>query len=452
MKKKILVLGGGITGLGVAIRLQERGFDVEVIEKHDEIGGLSATKKVGDYSLDFGPHFILSEDKKTLNDLIGFLNYEMPTFERKAKLYFNGRYYNYPLTARNVLLQMPFKDAAFCALSYLARQILKIFIPKNDNPNFERWAKDSFGNYLYKLFFKPYTEQFWRLPCPTLSPDSIPTNTRLSFYKTLKLLFVKNIVKSSISVVERETTLPLRYPKKGIGELTEAMANRIRQNKGAVHTACSVKLIRREMDNTYGVIADKNGTEIQFTGDEIVSTMPITEMVQMLDPLPSAEVMESASRLGFLSLKILYLITNNKDILDTSYLYNVKRPYNRMAEMNKFSPSLSPRDENMLALELSCHVDDEIWNMEDYDLYERCIKYLSEDKILKKSDVKKYFVLRAQHAYPIYYHDYKPHLNRLLSFVDQTPGLYAVGRSGRYMYMDIDQCWRKGIDAANRVK
>ena len=117
--KKVLVLGGGITGLGAAWRLAEKGVNVEVIEaKKDEIGGLSSTVKKGPYRLDYGPHFFLSERPQLVEKITGLFEEELPTFKRSAQIYFNGRFYNYPLTARNVLLQMhPQMELSFGPLS-----------------------------------------------------------------------------------------------------------------------------------------------------------------------------------------------------------------------------------------------------------------------------------------------------------------------------------------------
>ena len=253
--KKVLVLGGGITGLGAAWKLAEEGVQVEVLEaKKNEIGGLSATIKNGPYRLDYGPHFFLSERPELIEKITGLFEEDLPTFKRSAQIYFNGRFYNYPLTARNVLLQMPIQDAVLSSLSYFVQLIIKplkkIFSKSKTPPSFEDWAKGSFGGYLFKLFFKPYTEQFWQIPCQELSPDSMPTNTRLSFFKTLKLLFVKDIVRSSMSLVERETTLLLRYPRQGIGVISEKIVKQIEHFGGKVHEGWWPKKYPDSRDST----------------------------------------------------------------------------------------------------------------------------------------------------------------------------------------------------------
>jgi len=454
--KKVLILGGGITGLGVAWKLAENNVPVEVIEaKKEDIGGLAATIKKGPYRLDYGPHFFLSEKPELIKKITGLFEEELPAFERSAQLYFHGRFYNYPLTARNVLLQMPISDTLLSTASYFGRllwdSLKKSLATRNKDPNFEEWAKSSFGSYLYRLFFKPYTEQFWQIPCPRLSPDSMPTNTRLSFYKTLRLLFVKDIVRSSMSLVERETTLLLRYPRQGIGEIPQRIVREIKNSNGKVHMGWSIQEVSQRPEGGFTVSASNCLETRSFYGDYLVSTIPLTEFVQMLKPLPPQKVRESAKHLGFLSLIVVYLAINKRKILNSSYLYHLARPYNRIGDMNKFCPDLCSEDENMLALEFTCHKGDSLWNSSDKELFEMSIRHLEEDKVLKRKEVKKIFVLRASHGYPIYLYEYKPHLQNILDFISQTKNLEVVGRSGKYMYMDMDQCMEKGFEVAKKI-
>lgn len=455
--KKVLVLGGGITGLGAAWRLAEKGVNVEVIEaKKDEIGGLSSTVKKGPYRLDYGPHFFLSERPQLVEKITGLFEEELPTFKRSAQIYFNGRFYNYPLTARNVLLQMPIRDAVLSSLSYFSQLILNplktIFSKSKKLPNFEDWAKGSFGGYLFKLFFKPYTEQFWQIPCKELSPDSMPTNTRLSFFKTLKLLFVKDIVRSSMSLVERETTLLLRYPRQGIGVIPEKIVEQIELQGGKVHEGWSAKKISLLPNNTVQVQAINGQKSTVFTADEIISTIPLTELIPILEPKPPKTVQDSVVHLNFLSLIVIYFVVNKREILESSYLYQLGTPYNRIGDMNKFCPDLSPEDENMLALEFTCHQDDALWQASKEELFEISIEHLEKDNVLKREEVKDIFVLKARYGYPIYRSDYKQHLDHILSYLDAIENFHVVGRPGRYMYMDMDQGLQEAFDLVDKIE
>jgi len=448
------VLGGGITGLGVAWKLAENNVSVEVIELKQEIGGLAGTVKEGPYRLDYGPHFILSERPELLEKILSLFTEDLPVFKRSAQLYFHGKFYNYPLTARNVLMQMPLNDAFFCGSSYFLRLIwdtLKKPFSKKHPPNFEEWAKSSFGDYLFRLFFKPYTEQFWQIPVHELSPDSMPTNTRLSFFKTLKLLFVKDIVKSKMSLIERETSLLLRYPRQGIGKMASHITERINEGGGKVLTGCRIQEIMRNPDGTFSVSTDCNGKKRTFEGDYVISTLPLTELIPKLRPAPPEEVKNSIGHLGYLSLIVVYLVIPKREILESSYVYHLATPYNRIGDMNKFCPDLCPENENMLALEFTCHKGDSLWEKSKDELFEMSISHLEKDGILKREEVKRIFVLKAPFGYPIYTYHYKNHLDRVREYVRQTPNLEIAGRTGNYKYMDMDQCLHAGFVKAGEV-
>ncbi|MFC2158973.1 FAD-dependent oxidoreductase [Acidobacteriota bacterium] len=456
MKKKVLVLGGGITGLGSAWKLAENGVPVELIELKEEIGGLAGTVKEGPYRLDYGPHFILSERPELLQKILTVFDEELPVFKRSAQLYFHGKFYNYPLTARNVLLQMPIYDSFLCAASYFVRliwnNIRKPFRRNKKPPNFEEWAKNSFGDYLFRLFFKPYTEQFWQIPVRELSPDSMPTNTRLSFFKTLKLLFVKDIVKSKMSLVERETTLLLRYPKQGIGELADKIAKKIEENEtGNIHTGCRINDINRKKDGSWEVSAICHGETRVFSGDHVISTLPVTELIPMLSPAPPPDIFEDLKHLGFLSLIVVYIVIPKREILESSYVYHLATPYNRIGDMNKFCPDLCPEDENMLALEFTCHQGDSHWEKSKEELFEESIKYLEKDGIISRDEVKRIFVLKAPQGYPVYTYGYKKHLDSIRNYINSIPELDIVGRAGNYQYMDMDQCMHLGFLKAEEI-
>jgi len=457
MGKKVLILGAGISGLSLAWKLIEEGVNVEIVESENpEIGGLASTVRNGDYFLDHGPHFFLSESQELIDKVLELFEEDMPSFNRSAQMYFHGRFINYPLTARSVLFQMGPKEALFCAVGYFKsklREAIKNSRHLNQKePNFEEWAINTFGDYLYKIFFRPYTEQFWKIPCNELSLDSIRTSTKMTLFKTLKLLLVKDVVKSNLSLVERETKLILRYPKRGIGEISEKIAQWIEDHGGTINLGWRVNQVKIEHGGKFIISASfKDGKTRDFEGDSVISTIPLNEFAKMLKPLAPSQVLSSADHLGFLSLAVLYLVTDDKQLLNSSYLYHLDRPYKRIADMNKLCSNLCPANENMLSVEFSCHKGDAVWNSQKEKLFDMCIGYLEKDGILKKAGVKKIFILRSAYAYPIYRYEYKFHLNRILQYIDQIDNLEVFGRTGRYMYMDMDQCMLKAFDFANKI-
>jgi len=186
MAKHVIVLGAGISGLSSAWRLGDRGAHVDVLESGLSVGGLAATVRQGSRCLDLGPHSFFSDDREIVDTVCGLFDNKLRSISRKVKLYYKGKYLDYPLTAQGVLVQMGFCSGVCAAGSFLKGKLLrrKRFVPEGEDETVEDWAIANFGEYLYRSFFKPYTEQFWKVPCSELSSKTIPTHTRMSFFNT----------------------------------------------------------------------------------------------------------------------------------------------------------------------------------------------------------------------------------------------------------------------------
>ena len=247
--KKIVILGGGISGLTVAWRLQELGLQAEVYESNDFIGGLAGTVRPEDgrYCLDFGPHFFITQKQEIVERITDLLADDVVSFERSAQLYVQGRFLDYPLSAKNVLLNFPLSDAIASIITFVwaqlksaGRYLIRIDSKKVD---FGEWATANFGNHLAKIFFRPYTEGFWKIPCENLSSEIIPTSTRLNFMKSLKMMFLRKVSGPAKSLTERELVLPLRYPKRVYGVIAETIADRLLNMGGLIrHNARAIKV------------------------------------------------------------------------------------------------------------------------------------------------------------------------------------------------------------------
>ncbi|MFT4579040.1 MAG: protoporphyrinogen oxidase [Nitrospinales bacterium] len=451
-KSRVIILGAGATGLSAGLRFVNRGYEVFILEKADHAGGLAKTITRGDYRLDIGPHHLFSQNEAILKEIIDlFEKDELTVFNRDARLYFHDRYLDYPLTAKNVLFHMGFKHALLSSTSYIWTIIRQLFIKQGNDETFTTWIKNNFGSYLYRIFFKPYTEQFWGIPCEELSIDCIPLASKLSFMKTLKLLFLKRFNSESLSVAERDTTLTLYYPKKGVGEIVKKMQAAFLAKGGKIEMGCSLSNLSCNENNTFTAHYQSNiGEKVETTATHVISTIPIPSLVQVMTPAVPAEIIESANKLEYLSTIVLYIVITDRDIFDCAYLYLINRPYNRVSNVNRFHSDLCPKGENMLALEITCHFNDSVWNSSDDELFELCIPHLKADDFIDESEVKQYFSIRVKSAYPFYRLGYREHLGKIREYFERMPNLVIAGRTGAFKYMDIDQCMEDTAKLADR--
>ena len=458
--KKIVVIGGGVTGLSVAWKLSEKGYEVKVIEMDEFIGGLARSIKMGNYFFDIGPHAFTTKDEevfKKVMDLFKGEPNEMLYTKRTVKMMFRGKYVDYPLSVK-VLFQMGIMSAIMCSLSFAKSKIRTSIYSllgketQNQNLTIKQWAIDSFGKYLYLNFFKPYTEQFWKIETSELSHRVIPASTRTDFAKALKhalknkYLGLSKREPGELSLVERES-MPRYYPKKGFGEIANRIAKQIKSNGGEIYTSQEVDKIILNSENSFDV-KTKDKT---FSGDFVISTIPINNSASKIYPVLEENITKSAKKLEYLSLVLLYLITKKQNILGCLNCYFLDKPYNRISEMNFFSKSLSPQDENILAVEISCHYGSKMWKTSDEEIFSKCMQGLEKDNFLKKADVINYKVIKVPSVYPIYRKDYEIHLKETQECFKKIKNFYSVGRQGQFYYGDIDQMIRIGFDTADKI-
>lgn len=450
MRPQFIILGAGVSGLSLALRL--RGVNVSVLESNKTVGGLAGTLRENSYCMDIGPHSLFSDDKEILHTILSLFEKKLIAKPRNVKFYYKDKYLDYPLTAQSVLFQMGLWSGMRVGLSFLKS---KAFTKKHksiegEEETVEDWAIKSFGKHLYKTFFKPYTEQFWKMSCTELSSRTIPTHTRMSFINTLRLLLRRRFTEADSSLIEREM-LPTYYPDSGFAEIPERIARAAEEKRAQIHTACRAIRVDDVQGAGVRVLFESNGEQKEIEGSHVVSTIPLTEFVKMLNPPAPAEILASADRLDYRALTVLGMVTNKQNILNCGYIYVLDRPYNRVTEMNEFSSVTSPDGENIIAIEIPCLRDSPAWKAPKEELFDMCIGSLAKDGILAPGDVRHLLLIRASHAYPIYRKDYAVNLKRILDYVNERRGISTLGRTGEFIYMDIDKCMRRAFDFADKL-
>lgn len=448
----MIVLGGGVSGLSAAWRLASNGVSVDVLEAHYCVGGLARTERQDGYCLDVGPHSFFSDEQWVVPTILDLFDYTLEPMPRMVKFFYKNKYLDYPLTAQGVLLQMGLLSGLQAAFSYLKGRLFPHRSATLGTPEetVEDWAISSFGEHLYRSFFKPYTEQFWKVSCTQLSSRSIPTHTRMSFLNTLWLLLRRRVTKGGESLIEREK-LPTYYPRTGFGEIPERIGNAVKSCGGNIHTSSKVISVKELASGGMRVFYDKNGEHKEIDGDYVISTIPLTSLAKMLNPAPPPDVLASTDKLDYRSLVVLGMATEKQNVLGCSYIYLLDRPYNRISEMSEFSPYTSPAGENIITVEIPCLRDSAAWKAPKEELFDMCIGALAEDGFVGPGDVKRLFLIKDPFAYPIYRKDYAGHLDRLLEYLKKYKSLATLGRCGEFMYMDIDKCMVRAFDFVDKL-
>ena len=162
------VLGAGPAGLTAAYELGKRDHKAVVLEADDVVGGISRTARVGDWRFDIGGHRFFTK-VTPVRDLWHEIlpDEDFLLRPRMSRIFYRGRFYDYPLRAFNALRNLGVLEAVRCVLSYLWVRIR----PPKDLTTFEGYIASKFGWRLYGIFFKTYTEKVWGVPADQIQAD-----------------------------------------------------------------------------------------------------------------------------------------------------------------------------------------------------------------------------------------------------------------------------------------
>jgi len=454
---KALVLGGGPAGLCAAWNLAQDGHRVLVLEKEAVWGGLALTFERKGFRYDLGPHNIHSRRTSVLSFLSGILGERFVAYNPILQIYFRGRRIAYPLVGLDVLRSIPPWTAAACAASFVATRGLSVFLPgKGDDGTYETWVVNRFGRRFYDIFFGPYSAKVWGIPPRELS--EIVAKKRISV-RSIGELIRGILVKRESYHPENPRLIRNYYPAGGVGEICDYFAAGIRAAGGEIRTGCSVERLLLKGDTIRAVSYQRDGRVETVETDEagepwqVLSTVPINELVGMIEGLVPEPVRAAAAQLDFTSEVLLYLNLDGEQAFDVHLLYFSESvfPFNRIYDIRLFSPEMVPPGKNALCVEVTCTRGDALWQADARQVFERCMPALESHGLLARSRVEDFHIRRLTHAYPRFRVGYQARVNRILDFVDGLQNLVTFGRQGLFTYSNVDDAIWMGFEVAKSL-
>ncbi len=442
--KKVIILGGGLTGLGAAYKLSQAGVEVVVIEEQSRLGGIAASIKRNDYIFDFGPHRFHTNNLMLLEEIKSLVPVELNTVHRKSSIRLMDKYFSYPLEAKNLLFKMnPLKLAqAFFDFVFTVSKN-KIF-PLPDS-SFESWIVNRFGRTLYDLYFGPYTEKLWGIHPANISPDWASQRIALL---NLWDVAMRLLIKKDSTPRTYETRF--YYPFFGSGTFAEKFTERIIKNNGAIHLGAKVDTVTWNKNSVIEITYQKNGSKFIEKADHFISTIPVTDLILMSNPLPQSSLLSSARTLKYRGIVFLFLALKKDRLTDNHWIYcpEKKLVFTRLSEPKNFSARMVPQNASSLCVEISCGKDDKIWHTTKDRIFEYSIASLKKMDLIDSKDVSDFFIDRISHAYPIYDIGYEKHVNTLISYLHSSSNLITTGRQGLFRYGNMDHAIDMGFLSA----
>ncbi|MEO6052035.1 MAG: NAD(P)/FAD-dependent oxidoreductase, partial [Pyrinomonadaceae bacterium] len=437
-KKKIVIIGAGPAGLTAAYQLCKEGVESVVLEKDVVVGGISRTVNYKGYLFDIGGHRFFTK-VKAVDDMWREVLGEKKFLRRSrlSRIYYNKRFFQYPLKATNALLGLGIWNCIMMVGSYAKAQIF----PVKDERSFEDWICNRFGKRLYNTFFKTYTEKVWGMPCNEISADWAAQRIKgLSLISTIKNSLVsaqpqnkRDIIKTLIDAFD--------YPEKGPGQMWEMVAESIQKKGSILKMSSGVEKIFWEKGKVASLEIEVEGKTETISGTDFISSMPMQELVRKLDPPPPTEVLEAAEKLGYRDFLTVSLVINKAELFLDNWIYihdpDVK--VGRIQNFKNWSPQMVPDpNKTCLGLEYFCFEGDGLWTMSDEDLVALGTKELGILGLIDPKDVEDGAVVRMPKAYPVYDGGYAEAVNTIREFISGLGNMYLVGRNGMHKYNNQD--------------
>jgi protoporphyrinogen oxidase len=451
---KAVIVGAGPAGLTAAYELSKQGAPVVVLEIDPEyVGGISRTVNHRGFRFDIGGHRFFSKCREVEDLWTEIAGDDLLDRPRSSRIFYRGQFYTYPLKPFEALSKLGWIESTLCVLSFLAARMRPTPNPKT----FEQWVIKQFGERLYRLFFKTYTEKVWGMSCQEISADWAAQRIKgLSLGSAIKHALAGKGSKNR-NRVAKTLIDTFRYPRKGPGMLWEACAEKVRHLGGVVLLGWKVTSCRFDANENVWVVTCRGagGQLEEYRGEHLISSMPVRELVAQVEPRLPEPVQIAAQSLRYRDFLTVGLIVREQERLADNWIYihddNVK--VGRVQNYKSWSPEMVP-DPAYCAygLEYFCFEGDGLWSATDHDLIELARTELARIKLVSTADVVDGCVIRQPKAYPVYDDAYQAHVATIRrAIVERFPTLHLVGRNGMHKYNNQDHAMMTALLAARNI-
>lgn len=493
-QKKAIIIGAGPAGLTAAYQLLiETDIKPIILEESECVGGLSRTVEYKGNRIDIGGHRFFSKNKQvneiwkqlipiqgasSKDDLLfGIekpLQRDGPDPEqvdrvllvrnRVSRIFYKRQFFDYPLSIKPAtLINLGLLQTIKAGTGYFSA-ILK----KREENSLEDFYINRFGKPLYHMFFEDYTKKLWGVHPSYILPDwGVQRVKALSLKKALKEMFFKTVNRQyksdEASLIEQ-----FIYPKKGPGQLWEAMLDVILNKGGEIHFNTKVTGVKTHNNKIYEVICESSNDSLKnMQGDFFLSSMPVKDLINSMGKTVPNDISIIASNLPYRDFITVGLLVNKLKIKNTTkiktYEYRVPDCWiyiqekdvriGRLQIFNNWSPYMVNDYENniWIGLEYFCSEGDQIWNMSSHDFIRLAVNELDKINIVNKDDIIDAVYIRTKKAYPAYYGSYAQ-FNKIQNYLSHFSNLYCIGRNGQHRYNNMDHSMLTAIEAINLIK
>ena len=428
----ISILGGGMAGLAVGYYAKKNGIPFTIYEAGNRIGGNCVTFRHGDFLFDSGAHRFHDKDNEITEDIKELVGKDLKKVDIPSRIYHKGKFIDFPLSPLNLMTNLGLSTIVRAAGEVIASKMTD----RSEFRNFADFVRRTYGNTIASLFLLNYSEKVWGKPCSELS-------VRISGER-LKGLDVKGLLSAALirrSAQAEHVEGSFYYPAGGIGTIPRKLA----ENCGAGNVLQSSRITRIIHDHNRIAAIEVNG-EGSLPTREVVSTLPLNTVLQLMDPSPPKEILHCAQQLRFRNVILVALFLNTEAITSAATVYfpAAEFPYTRVYEPKNRSVDMSPSGKTSLVAEIPCQTEDALWHADDNQLTGLFRSHLLRIEWIREEEIIGSAVKRMRYAYPILEVGAEENVQRIHSFLQNFRNLKVSGRNGKFVYAWMHNMMRFG--------
>ncbi len=451
-----LVIGGGPAGLTAAYCLSRAGRDVTVLEADPgRVGGISRTVEHNGFLFDIGGHRFFSKSREVVDLWNEILPDDFIDRPRLSRIFYKGKFYAYPLRAIEAFLNLGPVESAACVASYAYARLRPVPDPKT----FHQWVRNQFGERLFRIFFKTYTEKVWGMDCDAISADWAAQRIKgLDLWGAILDGLRRSLGRGPAPAAEGGPVIKtliesFRYPRLGPGQMWETAAEKIRAAGGSVRLGRTVEGLTCDARGLWTVsVRAHDGSRETVTARNIVSTMPLAGLVGAIQPAPISTF--HARDLKYRDFVTVALIARTeRDFPDNwVYIHDPSVLVGRVQNFRSWSPEMVKPGHTCLGLEYFCFEGDGLWSATDEALVELAKREIAKIGLLRPDEVVDACVVRQPKAYPVYDESYRDNVAAIRRDLESAyPTLHMIGRNGMHKYNNQDHAMMTAMLAARNI-
>ncbi|WP_411704217.1 NAD(P)-binding protein [Edaphovirga cremea] len=489
LSAQCLILGAGPTGLSAAYHY---GSDAVLLERNETVGGWCRSIEDQGFTFDYAGHIMFSNDPYVLELYDMLLGENIHWQAREAWIYTDGIFTRYPfqgalyglppivikecilgaIEARYGLMaitgnlpQSPRAKGEVRNSHRVSNDIMpdksisndgkartdccadgsvpdspeqQLGLTENQPDNFEHFIYQTWGAGIAKHFAIPYNKKLWTIPLTDMETSWLGGRVPLPD--------LAQIIEGALEPTGKPMGPNARFGYPLQGGFQALMSGFLPHIEGTVETQAEViQLLPREH---IAVLADGR----QYRYEQMISTMPLPELIRLMGDDVPAEVRGAANGLRHISVRCVNLGIGRANLTDKHWIYYPGSTiFHRIFVQGNTSPACNPPGGCGLTCEISYSPMKPL-PVDGQELIDRCIAecisvgiFTAEDPIITSNQID------IPYAYVVYDHSRTENVEIVRQWLLRQDILLS-GRYSEWEYYNSDHAFLAGKSAAEKVK